>query len=359
MKEYNKIKRIVQKFKITSEPYRIEVNDNGLINKSYIVKCKEEDYIIQKINNYVFNDPDKLMKNIILISQHLLKYNNQNLKIIKTNDNKNYLVDNNEYYRCYSYIKNGISFDYTNNSLILYEFGKTLGYFQMYLNNFETSKLYETIENFHNTPARLVTLIEKFDQSSIELQEEVTDLYQYIIRNEKYFNNIMEALERKDIPYAVVHNDTKLNNCLFNRYNQKGICLIDLDTVMKGSRLYDVGDAIRSSVATEKEDSKRFELIDIDLNKFVHFIIGYLEIMKSVLCEKEIELIVDSIIIISFECSMRFLTDYLDNNKYFHIDYEKHNLVRSINQMMFAKRVIDRKDSLNKIVKNIVKHLES
>lgn len=357
MEELRYIKNIAKRFKISSDPIRIYSNDTGLINKSYIVQCEKDDYIIQKINNYVFTNPSQLMKNIILITKHLIKNNKKTLNIIQTTENENYLCLNNEYYRCYSFIDNTISYDYSNNLKLLYEFGKKLGEFHYDLINFDENLLSETIKDFHNTPLRLQTLINSYNKSDNEKQIQVKEYYDFILAHEIYLKKIVNGISDNQIPLKVAHYDTKLNNCLFNRFTNKAVCIIDLDTVMKGSRLFDIGDAIRSSCITVKEDSNEFEIVDIDISKFICFLIGYFSIMKNYLTDSEIDLLVDSCIIISFECSIRFLTDYLDGNKYFHIDYEKQNLVRSINQLTLARRLLNRKESLNKIIRNIIIHL--
>lgn len=358
MNELKRINNIIKRFKISSKPLEIINNNIGLINKSYIIKCQNEDYVLQKINTYVFKKPKNLMFNITLISKHLINKDKRNVKVIETKEDEDYLEINGEYYRCYSYIEDSCSYNTTDNLNILYEFGKTLGLFQYYLKDFDTNLLYETINDFHNTPFRLEQLIKMYKNTD-DCKKEVDEIYYYIIRNKDIIVKIVDALNSGEIPFAVVHNDTKLNNCLFNKKTNKGICLIDLDTVMKGSRLFDCGDALRSCASTVPEDDNHYDNVDLDINKFIYFMLGFLNIMKDNLNEKEISLLSDSIIIIALECSIRFLTDYLDNNKYFHIDYPQHNLVRAMNQICLANRVLDRKESLDKIIKSIIKHLEN
>lgn len=355
------LSEIAKYFDINGSIVDIKENKNGLINKSYIVHTTIQDYIIQKINNIVFKNPYDLMNNIEKVIKHLNNKNNftcENLILIPTRIGKNCLEINREYYRCYNFVKNSITYDKIENENQLYEMGKILGEFQNNLNDFDPNTLNITIKDFHNTESRYKQLVEAFKSSDISKQQEVIPLLFYIIDNNIYFSKIVKKLEHNKIPLRVVHNDTKLNNVIFDKNTKKAKCLIDLDTVMPGSLLYDFGDALRSSVSTVEEDSIDYELIDFDIKKFTYFFLGYYYKIMNIITSEEIELLVDSIYIITMEITMRFLTDYLSGSKYFSINYEKHNLNRAKNQIILAKIINNKKKQLEYVINAIMKHFE-
>lgn len=352
---------IFNEFQINGKIENILNQTDGLINKSYVVKTNEKQYIIQKINTSVFKEPKVLMNNI----EKVIKYLNQNKKIncaelqlIPTKVGNNCLIKNNEFYRCYNFIDNSITYNQINNYCQMYELGKIIGKFQNDLKDIQVFEIKETIKDFHNTNLRFLNLVEVFKKADKYLQSETISLYLFIIEYKDFYNKIIDKLNRKEIPYRVVHNDTKLNNVIFNKNTNKAKCLIDFDTIMPGSLLFDFGDALRSSASTEKEDSKNFEKIAIDEKLFTYFFIGFYKNVKNLITKEEIALLVDSIFIITIECAIRFLTDYLEENKYFKISYLKHNLVRAKNQLILAKDIDKKRDLLNKIIKKVIKHFE-
>ena len=354
------INEILDFFAINGDIIDTKEIENGLINKSYIVYTTKQSYVIQKINTKVFTNPKRLMDNIEKVTNHLndkYKFTCENLRLTPTKVGNNCLEINEEYYRCYNYVPNSITFNKAENEFILFEMGKVLGEFQNNLNDFNVETLYVTIKDFHNTESRYHDLIEAFKNADINKQQEASQLFFYIVENEANYNKIIKALENKEIPERVVHNDTKLNNVIFNKETKKASCLIDLDTVMPGSLLFDFGDAVRSSASTQEEDSTNFALIDFDVNRFCFFLIGYLFKMHNIITDNEVDLLVDSIYIITMEITMRFLTDYLNGNKYFMVNYEDHNLNRAKNQIILAKKVIEKKELLSRIVKKLINHL--
>lgn len=354
------INKISNFFAITGDIIDTKEIENGLINKSYIIYTTKQKYVIQKINTSVFTDPKRLMDNIEKVTNHLnakYKFTCENLRLTPTKVGNNCLEINGEYYRCYNYVPNSITFNKIENEHQLFEMGKVLGEFQNNLHDFNVDTLYVTIKDFHNTESRYHDLINAFKNADIRKQQEASQLFFYIIENESYYNKIIKALENKKIPVRVVHNDTKLNNVIFNKVTKKASCLIDLDTVMPGSLLFDFGDAVRSSASSQEEDSTNYDLIDFDINRFCFFLIGYLSKMDKIITDNEVNLLVDSIYIITMEITMRFLTDYLNGNKYFMVNYEEHNLNRAKNQIILAKKVYDKKELLSMIVKKVKKHL--
>lgn len=340
---------------------KVENNTNGLINKSYIIKTKDRDYIIQKINNSVFKDPFLLMNNIEKVINHLnekRQFKCENLELISTKVGNNCLENDGEFYRCYNFVNNSITYDFVENPSQIYEMGKVLGDFQTSLSDFNPKDLKITIPDFHDTKKRFEKLVETFKNADSYKQQEVSELYFYIIKNIDQYSLITDNLNRGILPLRVVHNDTKLNNVIFDKNTKKAKCLIDLDTVMPGSLLFDFGDAVRSFVSNTCEDAKDLSNIGFDMNLFCYFVIGYAYKVRNIITDEEIALLIDSIYIITMEITIRFITDYLENNKYFMVKYEKHNLDRAKNQITLAKKIEYKKEQLRKIVKNVFTRFE-
>lgn len=355
-----KIDEIVKEFNLCGDIVEIFSNEIGLINKSYIVITTEKKYIIQKINKLVFHEPDKIMNNIKVVTEHLnsLKKTCDNLKLIVTKSGKYHLVNDGEYYRCYDYINDSVTYNFPKHNKQLYELGDAIGNFHKDLLNLDVNKLHITIPNFHDTDVRFNQLVEAFINSDPYKQDESIELYKFVLDNIDQVVNINKELENSKIPWHIVHNDTKFNNLVFDKTTNKAKCLIDYDTVMPGSILFDFGDAMRSAAASVSEECFKYELIDFNLIRFVYFTIGYYYKMKDMLTEREIELLYDSMLMISFECGMRFLTDYLDNDKYFSVKFPKHNLKRSKNQFILSKKIIEKKERIKKIIKIIQKRIK-
>lgn len=352
---------IALNFDLEGDIKEILENSTGLINKTYIVITSNKKYIIQKINQSVFKNPLSVMYNIKVVIEHLRKYKKdcELLKLISTKAGNYYLVNNGDVYRCYNYLNDSIFYNNIKNNKQLYEMGKTIGLFHYELLDLNPNQLEITIPNFHDTDIRYDALINSYLNSDIYKQQEVFELYEFINNEIKNTININKLVLNNELKQKIVHNDTKLNNFVFSKSTNKAKCLIDLDTVMPGSILFDFGDALRSAGSSINEECFDFDQIDFSTVNFVYFVIGYFEIMENHLEEKEIELLYDSIFMITIECGMRFLTDYLDGDKYFSVKMPKHNLLRAKNQLLLAKKLKNKKNIIKKTIKNIKKRIKS
>lgn len=346
--------KIYSSFKIEGKVIECKKHGKGNINDTYLLKTNTNKYIIQTINKNVFKNPKKLMKNIYTVTTYL-KENNQDykgIKIIKTNKNKLYYKKNNKYYRCYEYIDDCDSVFVTNDLELVYEMGKAVGNFDKSLLNLNKNKLFPIIPNFHNQSQRYKNFkkIEKKDKYN--LKHKVIKEINFIKKRKKYFYIINKLIKNKKINITPIHNDPKYNNILVDSINKKYICLIDLDTVMPGTILYDYGDAIRSIILSCEEDERNLNNVKIDIDKLVKFTEGFLLEVNDIISKEEKELLYYSIIIITLECGTRFLTDYLDNNKYFKVLDKEHNLRRA---KVAFKEVILLEKNKNKIINSILK----
>lgn len=373
-----KIKEIAKNFQFKGKLTQIEENNQGNINKTYILLYNDESkinkYLLQKINSNVFQEPYLVMKNIELVTNHIKKKLEENhdtihktLNIIKTIQDENmYTFVNNdgekEYYRAFDYIENCISYDSLNNTNnpeeIAYQAGKSFGLFQKLLSDFPANLLGETIKDFHNTKKRfndlLLSIENKVTNRAFEFQKEIIDLISMV----KECSIIIDSLG-KTIPIRVTHNDTKLNNILMDKNTNVGISIIDLDTVMPGSSLFDLGDGIRSACSNSFEDETDKEKIFLNLELTKKYLKGYLEEMALLLNDNEINYIGLSIKILTYELAIRFLEDYINGDTYFKIKYPKHNKDRFINQYILLKDIDNKLNEINSFIKKTVKRIKS
>ena len=350
------IEEILEKYNIEGKLVNYTQNNSGNINKTYVATFQKEDgttkkYLIQKINTKVFTEPYKLMKNIEGVTKYLKKEminekdnNHKVLEVVKTKDNKSlcYITnasDTREYYRIYEYIENAISYDSSVDKDIVYNTGKAFGNFQKLLRDYPMNKLEETIKDFHNTPERYKKLMYDIKVDSEGRVEEAAREIVFIIKREEYLSLIMEDLNSKRIPLRVTHNDTKVNNVMMNKDTGDFLAVIDLDTVMPGSMLFDYGDGIRSTASTASEDETDLKKVSLDLELFKAYTDGYLSEMAPYLEYEEASLMAESILIITLELAIRFLNDYINGDTYFKTNYEKHNLDRTRNQIHLVKDI--------------------
>ena len=360
------IKKIISKFNINGKLIDIRTNNSGNINNTYVVTFKMEDgsirkYLIQKINTTVFTEPYKLMKNIEGVTSYLKKQmlkesdtQHQVLEIIKTKDNKSlcYIEENGErdYYRIYEYIENAVTYDCSTDPEIVYNTGKAFGNFQKLLRNYPMSRLTETIKDFHNTDKRYKKLLEDIKIDSEGRVMDVAPEIVFILMREDIYSLITEELGTEEIPYRVTHNDTKVNNVMMNKDTGDFLAVIDLDTVMPGSMLFDYGDGVRSTASTAKEDETDLSKVSLNLELFEAYTKGYLSEMAPYITYEELSLMGESIRIITLELAIRFLNDYINGDTYFKTNYEKHNLDRARNQLALVKDIEYKLDYINNFI---------
>lgn len=358
------IEQILEKFNIEGELIDYKKNNSGIINKTYVATFKRKDgtekkYLIQKINTKVFTEPYKLMKNIEGVTTYLKKQmiktgdnTHKVLEVVKTKDGKSlcYITnasDTREYYRIYEYIDNSISYNQSVDKNIVYNTGKAFGNFQKLLRGYPMNKLEETIKDFHNTPERYKKLMEDIKIDSEGRVLDVSKEIVFILMREDICSLIMDDLKEEEIPYRVTHNDTKVNNVMMNKDTGDYLAVIDLDTVMPGSMLFDYGDGIRSTSSEAPEDETNLSKVSINLELFEAYTDGYLSEMAPYLKYEEVSLMAESIRIITLELAIRFLNDYINGDTYFKIDYDTHNLDRARNQIKLVKDIESKLEYMN------------
>lgn len=348
------IKKILENYEIPGKLESIKEYNVGNINKTYIIEYnnegKIEKYLVQKINTLVFNNPYILMDNIEKVTTYLKNKMNEYkdndhkvLNIIKTNKKEllcKIINDNKDsYYRIYNFIGNSISYNNSTDNRIVYNTGKAFGNFNKLLNEYPINTLEETIIDFHNTQKRLEKFLYDIEKDSFKRVNGVKKEIKEILKRSKICSKITKELDERNIPYRVTHNDTKVNNVLMNKVTGDYLAVIDLDTVMPGSLLYDYGDGIRSTSSTALEDEKDLSKVSIDLKMFENYTDGYMSEMFDCITENELALMSESIRIITLELAMRFLNDYINGDVYFKTDYKDHNLDRARNQLALVKDI--------------------
>lgn len=369
------IERILEKFNIEGKLVDVKVNNSGNINNTYIATFEKEDgtskkYLIQKINTTVFTEPYKLMKNIEGVTSYLKKQmikegdnSHQVLEVIKTKDNKSlcYIEDAGErdYYRIYEFIENSVSYDCSTDPEIVYNTGRAFGNFQKLLRNYPMNRLTETIKDFHSTDKRYQKLIEDIKIDSEGRVMEVAPEIVFILMREDLYSLITEELGTDEVPYRVTHNDTKVNNVMMNQKTGDFLAVIDLDTVMPGSLLFDYGDGVRSTASSAKEDEKDLSKVNINLELFKAYTDGYLKEMAPYMTYEEVSLMGESIRIITLELAIRFLNDYINGDTYFKTSYEKHNLDRARNQLALVKDIENKLEYINSFINESYKKNKS
>lgn len=365
------INKILDNYNIKGKLINIKEDNTGNINKTYIITFInngiEYKYLVQQINTNVFNDPYILMENILGVTNYLKEQmilNNDNnhkvLEIIKTKDNNPmcYIYDDKEikrYYRIYKYIDNSISYDKSFNKDIVYNTGKAFGNFQKLLNNYPMNSLNETIKDFHDTKKRYDKLIKDINNLSNDRVKEAYQEIEFIIKHQTICDLIINKLNNNTIPYRVTHNDTKVNNVLMNKETLDYLAVIDLDTVMPGSMLFDYGDGIRSTACTCLEDEHDLTKVKIDLELFKSYTRGYLSEISDCITQEELNLMAKSIEIITLELAIRFLNDYINGDTYFKVEYNKQNLYRTKAQLALVKDIETKLDYMDSFIKKCYK----
>lgn len=358
---YN-LENVVKQFNVSSGlissicPY-----GNGHINDTFYFSVGDEKYLLQKINKNIFPNVEALMHNIEQVTLFLQNKissihgdkNRETLQIIYSKQHKSYYLDEEKNaWRIYRFIDNTLSLELPESIEDFRQSGVAFGNFQFLLSNFPSEHLYETIPNFHNTVDRLNQFKIALEKDQFNRAKGIKKECQFILDREEDCKFFINLLNHNEIPLRVCHNDTKLNNVLLDKTTRKAICVIDLDTVMPGLAAYDFGDAIRFGASTAKEDEKNLNNVSLDLEMFKNFFEGYMEGCKYSLNKREVETLPMGAKIMTLECGMRFLTDYLNGDNYFKINYETHNLIRARTQFKLVKDMEEKWNEIEKIVQS-------
>lgn len=319
---------------------------SGHINDTYRLCCKRPDqketyFILQRINHDIFKNPRQLMENVVHVTEYLRRIiiaqggdpDRETLNVVKTRDGADYYRDSDgNYWRVFPFIERSLCLDQVETKEDFYDSAVAFGNFQKMLADFPVETLYETILNFHNTPVRFQDFkkaVQEGDRKRVELAEKEIA---FALAREQDTSVLTDLLAEGKLPLRVTHNDTKLNNILFDADTREALCIIDLDTIMPGLSLYDFGDSIRFGASTGAEDETDLDKVTLDLDLFEAFTRGYLKGCAGSLTETEIKMLPMGAKLMTYECGIRFLGDFLTGDHYFRIHRENHNLDRARTQ---------------------------
>ena len=362
--QYEKQAALVELFDLKGTLVEIKEFGNGHINTTFLVKLDVDgeikSYVLQLINTDIFKNPDELMHNIMGVTSFLRKKIEENggdptretLNVIKTRDGKGYCKDDEgKCYRMYDFIKNTVSYDSVTCPEDFYASAEAFGNFQYMLADYPAETLYETIPNFHNTGKRYKDFCAALEADVCGRAASVAEEIAFVKDRAEQMTWLTDRLAKNELPLRVTHNDTKLNNIMMDKDTGKAVCVVDLDTVMPGLSLYDFGDAIRFGASTGAEDETDLSKIWMDLGLYEQYVIGYLKGCKGSLTELEVEMFPEGAKMMTLECGMRFLADYLSGDTYFKIHREHHNLDRARTQFKLVKDMEDKWDEMKAIVR--------
>ena len=294
------------------------------------------------------------MNNIKLVTEHLNSLSIPTLTVIETVDGALLYECELGAFRMYNLVENAEVFQNIENVELFENAGRAFGDFQKALDSFDASKLVETIERFHDTPHRFKTFLSSLERNASKRAHLCKEEIDFLLERKDTFDKVVSGIESGEIPLRVTHNDTKLNNILFDRETGKAT-VIDLDTVMPGSMLYDFGDAIRYGANTAAEDEKDLQKVKFDISLFEAFARGFCGSVKERITQSERELLPYSAYLLTMECGMRFLTDFIDGDTYFGTKYPEHNLVRCRTQFALARQMEEKMSDMKKITDEFCK----
>ena len=364
--EYAEIMRIATHFDLSSEPVSAMPYGEGLINSTYEIDTEDGTrYILQKINTYVFKNPKGVMDNIQNVTDFLANKiqrsggdaSRETLHLISTKSGKRFHhhPSDDTYWRVYLFIVNSTAYQTVEKEGLLFEAAKAFGTFQRQLSDYPAHTLCEVIPNFHNTAARYEAFETALQKNLAGRAEAVAEEIAFLKEHEAYAHLIVDRLNDGRIPTRVTHNDTKLNNVMIDDETGKGICVIDLDTVMPGSLLYDFGDSVRFAANNGAEDDRDLSRVWIKPELYEEYVAGFLQGLDGCITEEEFNLLPESVVVLTYELALRFMTDYLDGDLYFKTLSEDHNLVRTRAQIQLVKDVISKLELLHQITQKYAK----
>lgn len=349
MDNYKAAEKVIGNFLIDGELEKIKVNTQGHINSTFVSTFVKDGvrtkYTHQKINRNVFKNPKEVMENIVAVTQHIEDKvssfpdkDRRVLKVIFTKDNLPYYIDEDgEYWRTYIFIENVNTYDKIPSVNAARNLGKGIGNFQKQLSDFDGSRLNITIPHFHDMNLRYRQLDDAVKADVKGRCAQVKAELDFLYANKERGCRIWDDFEKGILPNRVTHNDTKMNNVLFDPESDEAVCVIDLDTIMPGTILFDTGDMIRTACNTAEEDEKDLSKVSFNAEMYKSLIGGYMESADSFLTKEEREGIKESGRVITQIMAVRFLTDYIAGDVYYHTAYDDHNLVRCRTQLGLIK----------------------
>ena len=359
------LKEVIENFQYNGEVLASKAFGSGHINDTFLLTLDtEEKIVLQRLNRSVFLKLEELMENVMKVTSHVRNKvieaggnpTRETINIVLAKNGKPYYIDSKkDFWRTYIYVGDASCYDRVENPEHFYQSGVAFGNFQKQLSDYPAETLHETIEGFHDTKARFAVFKKAVEEDVMGRAASVQEEIKFVLKREDVANYFTELLEAGELPLRVTHNDTKLNNVLIDNATGKGICVLDLDTVMPGLAMHDFGDAIRFGASTAAEDEKDLSKVSCSMELFELFTKGFIEGCAGGLTEREIELLPMGAKSMTYECGMRFLTDYLQGDTYFKVHREGHNLDRCRTQFKLVKDMEEKWEIMQSIVRKYSK----
>ena len=356
-------KRALAHFMVCGEPTDIRPYGNGHINDTYLVHMQKGGQrwklILQGMNDDIFRQPAQLMENILGVTSHLRGKieaaggdpERETLNVVCTMDGRPYYRDEDgNYYRVYKFIDNAVCYDAVESPRDFYESAVAFGHFQSMLADFPAHKLHETIPGFHDTAARFRRFCEVVKQDKMGRAKEMEKEIQFVLDHRELAQELGTMQSSGVLPLRVTHNDTKLNNIMLDKDTGKAICVIDLDTVMPGLAVNDFGDSIRFGASTAAEDEVDLSKVECSMELFEAYTAGFTQGCAGRLTENELKALPLGARVMTYECGMRFLTDYLEGDVYFKVHREGHNRDRCRTQFKLVADMEAKRSKMDQIV---------
>lgn len=356
----DKLLQVCRAFRIEDEYVGFETIQMGNVNHTYKVNFLLADgtpksFLVQNVNTYAFRNPVGLMDNIDRVTEHIRsrKPGQMALHFHHTEDRKTYLIDGKNFWRMTNFVPS-VTFNSVSDLEVVRNAGKAFGEFQMDLADFDPNELIETIPDFHNTRKRYEQLHRAIRENKAGRVDAVREEIDYLLSVQTLACTLTDLHDGGQLPVRVTHNDTKINNVLFDPEDNSALIVIDLDTVMPGLMGHDFGDAIRFAANRVEEDCPDTDRVGLNLDIFRAFAEGFLSMTASTMTQTEIDTLALSCFVLTTELATRFLADYLDGDLYFNIKYPEHNLVRTRCQIALAKNMLLYMPEMEKIVHDCV-----
>ena len=316
---------------------------SGLINDTYLcefaVDGMRRKFILQRINSTVFTHPEQVMRNVETVTMHIVRRLSaegivdsyaMTPALINTRSGRSFFVDDNgAYWRMFHFIESGIVFDTVLDRKHAYEVGRCVGRFQSLVSGLSPDSLHDTIPGFHYTPKYLAAYDDAVDADAAGRVAGLGSEIAFVFQRRRLAPMLTDLIASKELPLRVVHNDPKVNNIMIHKESGEALCMLDLDTVMPGSALFDFGDCVRSAANPVGENVKDLGSVNIDMALFEAITEGYLREAGAFLTKTELAMLPLSVKVITFELGLRFLADYLRGDTYFKTQYPAHNLHRA------------------------------
>lgn len=360
--DFEYLKLVVQAFAVKGTFKKAVPYGTGHINDTYLVSLADGrhivPYILQRINHNIFKNPPLLMENIVRVTSHIRKklsgreIDRKALTVIPTRDNAYFLHDDRgNFWRMYIFISNAGTYDICATPRQAYETAFAFGHFQSHLADLPGGRLHDTIPWFHHTPRRFKTLEKAIAKDQHNRCHKSKHDIAFCLKHKSLASSLTDLLENGKIPERISHNDSKINNVMMDRATGRGICVIDLDTVMSGCSLYDFGDMVRTAARTMDEDERDLGKVILNIRFFESLARGYLKSARAFLTPLEVENMVVAGKVITFTIGIRFLADHFMGDVYFKIHRPGHNLDRARVQFKLLKSIEEQEEKMRKIVR--------